>query len=285
MTKTETVTNTAWVPLSTYCLVERLPAKEHSEGGIALPDVAQRQVHEGLVTRRGIGRILKDGSRHVPQVNSGDRVIVRYFDWTALDEQHAFLADELLVAKREWAGDGWGPLTACNDWVLVEPDPTPTIFERASGVVVVNMTTLSGTGRVRQEAEHAYEEIGKLEERQAYRDEPNQYFRDKHVHDYLTGLRPEVLEEVYRIDAEHKSGRFQSKHHRYRALLQKAQPKTGVLVNAGPGKFTAQAGGRVPMFYDGVPLGKRVRWGKSFCGLWIDGLLALPAHVLDAVEE
>ena len=63
-------------PVADYCLIERLPDEERSEGGIYLPDVAREKQKVCKVIATGPGRMADDGSRVPMQVKPGDTVIV-----------------------------------------------------------------------------------------------------------------------------------------------------------------------------------------------------------------
>ena len=62
-------------PLGHNVIVQRVEAKQATEGGILLPDSAQEKPAEGRVLSVGDGRMMPDGSRHPLQVKEGDRVI------------------------------------------------------------------------------------------------------------------------------------------------------------------------------------------------------------------
>ncbi len=63
------------VPLGDKIVVRRLDAEEKTAGGIVLPSSAQEKPQQGRVLSIGEGRMLSDGSRGIPQVSEGDRVL------------------------------------------------------------------------------------------------------------------------------------------------------------------------------------------------------------------
>jgi chaperonin GroES len=62
-------------PLGENVIVQRVDAKETTEGGIVLPDSARERPAEGVILSVGDGRLLPDGSRHPLQVREGDRIV------------------------------------------------------------------------------------------------------------------------------------------------------------------------------------------------------------------
>jgi chaperonin GroES len=61
-------------PLGENVIVERVEAKETTEGGIVLPDASRQRPAEGVILSVGDGRLLEDGTRHPLQVREGDRI-------------------------------------------------------------------------------------------------------------------------------------------------------------------------------------------------------------------
>ena len=90
-----------FVPLADKIVVRRLDAEETTAGGIVLPDTAQLKPKQGRVLSVGDGKILKDGSRAVPEVNEGDRVLFGSYAGTevAVDDEELLImsADEILA--------------------------------------------------------------------------------------------------------------------------------------------------------------------------------------------
>jgi chaperonin GroES len=62
------------VPLGGSVVVKPLSG-ENSASGLVLPEVYHSRVCEGRVLSVGDGRLLPDGSRALPQVAEGDRVL------------------------------------------------------------------------------------------------------------------------------------------------------------------------------------------------------------------
>jgi chaperonin GroES len=83
-------------PLGENVIVERVEAKETTEGGIVLPDSAQEHPAEGVILSVGDGRLLDDGTRHPLQVQEGDRII---FSSYAGSDIH--VDGEILLIMRE----------------------------------------------------------------------------------------------------------------------------------------------------------------------------------------
>ena len=88
-------------PLGDKIVVKRMDAAETTGGGIVLPDTARERPQQGRVLSVGDGRRLSDGSRAVPQVNEGDRVVFAvYAGFEVIIE-----SDQLLILREEdiWA--------------------------------------------------------------------------------------------------------------------------------------------------------------------------------------
>jgi chaperonin GroES len=62
-------------PLQDRVLIRRVEQEEKSSGGIIIPDTAQEKPMEGEVVAVGPGARDEAGTRHVPDVKSGDRVL------------------------------------------------------------------------------------------------------------------------------------------------------------------------------------------------------------------
>ena len=69
-------------PLNDKILVKRLDAEEKTKGGIVLPDTAKEKPKEGKVISVGTGKLLENGERAKPQVNTGDRVLFNSYAGT-----------------------------------------------------------------------------------------------------------------------------------------------------------------------------------------------------------
>jgi len=62
-------------PLSDRVVLKPVKAEEKTKGGIVLPDPAKDKPQEGEIVAVGPGRILDNGTKLVPEVKVGDRVI------------------------------------------------------------------------------------------------------------------------------------------------------------------------------------------------------------------
>jgi chaperonin GroES len=62
-------------PLGENVIVQRIDAKEVTDGGIVLPESAKELPAEGRVLSVGDGWLLEDGSRQPLQIQEGDRII------------------------------------------------------------------------------------------------------------------------------------------------------------------------------------------------------------------
>jgi len=62
-------------PLGDKIIVERLQAKEKTEGGIILPEAAKEKPQEAQVIAVGSGKTLANGKVVAPEVKVGDKVL------------------------------------------------------------------------------------------------------------------------------------------------------------------------------------------------------------------
>jgi chaperonin GroES len=91
-------------PLGTRVLVKPLSAEDRSEGGIILPDSAQKKPQEGKVIAVGTGRVLEDGSVRPLTVKKGDVVIYPEYGGTEIKisgEEYLLVDEDSILAVRE----------------------------------------------------------------------------------------------------------------------------------------------------------------------------------------
>lgn len=62
-------------PMGERIVVQRDEAEETTAGGIVLPQSAKEKPARGVVVAVGSGKLLDDGSRSAPQLQSGDKVL------------------------------------------------------------------------------------------------------------------------------------------------------------------------------------------------------------------
>ena len=62
-------------PLHDRVLVKRLEEQETMRGGIIIPDSAKEKPQQAEVVAVGAGKLLEDGSRAVPDVKAGDKIL------------------------------------------------------------------------------------------------------------------------------------------------------------------------------------------------------------------
>ena len=63
-------------PLKENVLLRRLDAQEEKIGSIIVPDTAKEKPMTAEVIAVGAGKILKDGSRQVPEVKAGQHILI-----------------------------------------------------------------------------------------------------------------------------------------------------------------------------------------------------------------
>jgi len=88
-------------PLGDRVIVERLGAKEKSQGGLYLPDTAQEKPQEGKVMAVGPGKTLKSGKLVAPTVKAGDRILFGKYSGSELkvdDKEYVFLNEDDILA-------------------------------------------------------------------------------------------------------------------------------------------------------------------------------------------
>jgi chaperonin GroES len=62
-------------PLHDRILVRRLEEQEAMRGGIIIPDSAKEKPQQAEVVAVGSGKLLEDGRRAAPDVQTGDRIL------------------------------------------------------------------------------------------------------------------------------------------------------------------------------------------------------------------
>ncbi len=84
------------VPLGEKVVVRRVDADAVTAGGIVLPDMARQKPEQGRVLSVGDGRLLPDGSRALPQVVEGDRVLFTRYAGSevVIDGEELLILDE-----------------------------------------------------------------------------------------------------------------------------------------------------------------------------------------------
>ena len=83
-------------PLQDRVLVKRVESETRSAGGIIIPDTAKEKPLEGVVIAVGEGKRLEDGSRVVPEVKVGERVLFGKYAGTEIKvdgEDHMILKE------------------------------------------------------------------------------------------------------------------------------------------------------------------------------------------------
>lgn len=90
-------------PLEDRVIVQVLEADEQIEGGIVLPESAQKRPQEGQVLAVGPGRLNDKGERLPIDVKVGDTVIYTKYGGTEVkvgDQEYLILrADDILAVK------------------------------------------------------------------------------------------------------------------------------------------------------------------------------------------
>jgi chaperonin GroES len=82
-------------PLGDHVLVKPLSKEEKTQGGIILPDTAKEKPQAGEVIAVGPGRLLENGTRVLPEVKAGDKVIYAKYGGTEVKLE----GDEYLILR------------------------------------------------------------------------------------------------------------------------------------------------------------------------------------------
>jgi chaperonin GroES len=69
-------------PLQDRIIVKRIEEEEKTKGGIIIPDSAKEKPMEGEVIAVGSGKVLDNGTKQVPEVKTGDRVLFGKYSGT-----------------------------------------------------------------------------------------------------------------------------------------------------------------------------------------------------------
>ena len=62
-------------PLQDRILIKRVEEEAKTKGWIIIPDSAKEKPQEGLVVAVGPGKVTDNGTRVVPEVKAGDRIL------------------------------------------------------------------------------------------------------------------------------------------------------------------------------------------------------------------
>ena len=62
-------------PLQDRVIVKRKDAESKTDSGIIIPDTAKEQPQEGIVIAVGEGKKKEDGSRIIPDIKEGDKIL------------------------------------------------------------------------------------------------------------------------------------------------------------------------------------------------------------------
>ena len=62
-------------PLHDRIVIQRLEEGEQKVGGIIIPDTAKEKPQQGKVIAAGTGKVKDDGTRQLPDVKAGDRIL------------------------------------------------------------------------------------------------------------------------------------------------------------------------------------------------------------------
>ena len=86
-------------PLGDRVVVRRHEAEEKTAGGILLPDTAKNKPQKGEILAVGPGKLLKDGTRKIPQVKAGD--IVLFTNWAGEEYKDAKSSNILIMHEED----------------------------------------------------------------------------------------------------------------------------------------------------------------------------------------
>jgi len=91
-------------PLQDRIIVKRIEEEEKTKGGIIIPDSAKEKPMEGEVISVGSGKVLENGTKQVPEVKAGDRVLFGKYSGTEvkIDEvEHLIMREDDILGVIE----------------------------------------------------------------------------------------------------------------------------------------------------------------------------------------
>lgn len=98
-------------PLQDRVIVRRIEETEQVRGGIIIPDTAKEKPQEGEVVAVGEGKYKTDGTRQVPDVKAGDRVLFGKYSGSEIsvdNEQLLIMREDEILGIIERAGAAAG---------------------------------------------------------------------------------------------------------------------------------------------------------------------------------
>jgi len=91
-------------PLQDRIIVKRIEEEEKTKGGIIIPDSAKEKPMEGEVISVGSGKVLENGTKQVPEVKAGDRVLFGKYSGTEVKidgEEHLIMREDDILGVIE----------------------------------------------------------------------------------------------------------------------------------------------------------------------------------------
>ncbi len=93
------------IPLRDYVVIESAPKNDTTEGGIFIPDTADKERPEqGSVVAVGSGKISNSGERVEPEVKKGDKVLFSKYGPTEIkigEKEYLVVKEEDIMAILE----------------------------------------------------------------------------------------------------------------------------------------------------------------------------------------
>ena len=91
-------------PLHDRVIVKRIDEEDTTKGGIIIPDSAKEKPMEGEVISVGSGKVLDNGTKQVPEVKAGDRVLFGKYSGTEVkidDIEHLIMREDDILGVIE----------------------------------------------------------------------------------------------------------------------------------------------------------------------------------------
>jgi len=88
-------------PLADRVVIKPSPAEEKTKGGIILPDTAKEKPVMGEVVAVGPGKVADDGTKIIPEVKVGDKVLYGKYSGTEVTvdgEEYLFMREADIFA-------------------------------------------------------------------------------------------------------------------------------------------------------------------------------------------
>ena len=84
-------------PLHDRLIIQRIEEGEQKVGGIIIPDSAKEKPQQGKLIAAGTGKVKDDGTRQLPDVKAGDRILFGKYS----GQEIKFDGEDYLIMKED----------------------------------------------------------------------------------------------------------------------------------------------------------------------------------------